>query len=433
MAKIKGKITKTVLDKWDIGEDRIMRDGELTGFLAEKYPSGNKTFFLEYVNKYGKKRRVSIGRYGVITADQARKEAESLAAKILLQNFDPLEENAKNKTALDVNGLLDIYFKSARFAQKAPSTQKTDIGKMDGHIRPLLGKRKLETLTPDLIRKTHADIASGKTAKTTKSNKARGVHNVRGGDGAARNVIRVLRAIFNWAIDENLTTENPVTKIKLGSDGVRDSALQTAEEYERLFNALVTLEKTLQISTAAANAIRLLALTGARRNEIAACRWSYVDMKRGVIALPAKTHKTGHGTTGKTKEIPLPSAALAILAELERGAPDDYVFSTDDGETHVQLSTDKVWAKIQKESGLPAGIANHALRHSLGTMLAIQGAEAAQIMAALGHTQLSTTQRYINIAKDARAQLLEQHTAGIAAALGGSTQKADVIKLHKEA
>ena len=66
-------------------------------------------------------------------------------------------------------------------------------------------------------------------------------------------------------------------------------------------------------------------------------------------------------------------------------------------------------------------------------MLAIQGAEAAQIMAALGHTQLSTTQRYINLARDARAQLLEHHTAGIAAALSGSTQKAKVIKLHKEA
>src|SRR5690554_4314981 len=136
MAKLEGKITKTILDAWTREDDRLLRDGELIGFMVEVYPSGNKTFFLEYVNKYGKKRRVSIGRYGVITADQARKEAESLAAKILLQNFDPLEENAKNKTALDVNGLLDIYFKSARFAQKAPSTQKTDIGKMDGHIRP---------------------------------------------------------------------------------------------------------------------------------------------------------------------------------------------------------------------------------------------------------------------------------------------------------
>src|SRR5690554_6460437 len=433
MAKLEGKITKTILDAWTREDDRLLRDGELIGFMVEVYPSGNKTFFLEYVNKYGKKRRTSIGRYGAITLEQARREANKILAKVRLEGYDPLEERAKNKDALTVSGLLDVYFKSARFKEKALSTQKTDIGKMNGHIRPLLGKRQLEVLTPDLIRKTHADIAAGATAKKIKSKNARGVHNVRGGDGAARNVIRVFRAILNWAVAEGMMLENPASKIKLGSDGEREAALQTTEEYKRLFNALTFLDETKQIPTSAANAIRILALTGARRNEIAAARWSYVVLERGVLTLPAGQHKTGHGTDGKAKEIPLPSAALAILAVLVMGEPDDYVFSADSGVTHAQLGSN-VWAKIRKEAVLPYGTSNHTLRHSLGTMLAIQGAEAAQIMAALGHTQLSTTQRYINIAKDARAQLLEHHTSGIAAALAGNTKKADVVELKtKEA
>lgn len=428
MSKTTDRITKSKLDGWTFENGRILRDTIQTGFIVETYPSGNKTFFIEYINKHGKKRRASIGRYGVITLEQARNEAKRLAAKIELEGFDPLEQNAKNKEALSVDGLLDLYFKSAKFSQKAPSTQKTDIGKMNSHIRPLLGDRKLEMLTPDLIRRVHGAIAAGDTAKSVKSNKARGVHNVRGGEGAARNVIRVLRAIFNWAVDEQLMKENPAAGLALGSDGVRETALQTTEEYERLFNALTSLEGILQLHPAQANAIRLLALTGARRNEIAACKWKYISMERGIITLPPKTHKSGHGASAKEKELPLPSAALAILASLERGEADAYVFSTDGGATHVQLGS-AVWAKIRKESGLPAGINNHALRHSLGTLLAIQGAEAAQIMAALGHTQLSTTQRYINLARDARTQLLEQHTSGIAAALGGNMKNAEIVKV----
>ena len=91
-----------------------------------------------------------------------------------------------------------------------------------------------------------------------------------------------------------------------------------------------------------------------------------------------------------------------------------------------------MWKTIREKAGLPDGITNHSLRHSLGTMMAVQGAEAAQIMAALGHSQMATTQRYIHIAKDARAAMLEQYTAGIAAAVAPKAEVVDLPRRKKQ-
>ena len=88
----------------------------------------------------------------------------------------------------------------------------------------------------------------------------------------------------------------------------------------------------------------------------------------------------------------------------------------------------KLWGTIRAEAGLPDGIGNHALRHSLGTLMAIQGAQAAEIMATLGHTQLSTAQRYLHIAKDAKSAMSEKYTAGIAAAVNAAP-KAEVVDM----
>jgi integrase len=109
----------------------------------------------------------------------------------------------------------------------------------------------------------------------------------------------------------------------------------------------------------------------------------------------------------------LPSAVQAIIARQPKGSPDDYVFQPVRGSG--PLSLNKPWRAIRAAASLPSDMGIHGLRHALGTLMAIQGAEAPQIMAALGHTQISTTRRYINIADQAKAELMERHTAGITA------------------
>jgi integrase len=372
---------------------------------------------VKYRTKYGDRRMYTVGKSSAITVDQARSQAEKILARITLEGFDPLKQKQSDRSALTVNDLLDTYLISAKFQEKAKSTQYTDTGRLNRHIRPLLGRVRLEQLTPDQVRKAFANIRDGKTACNVKT-RPRGRARVSGGEGAARMAIRVLRAILNWAIKEGYTDRNPAEGLELGADGTRDVVLSSLSDYQTLFDALSNLRAQLQISADQADAIRLLAFTGARLNEIAALKWGQVDLTRSMLCLPRHAHKTGK-KTGKGKEIALPAVALQLIARRTPGKAEEYVFPSSRGShAHISLGS-KLWARIRAEGGLPEGVTNHSLRHSLGTWMAIRGAQAPEIMAVLGHSQLSTTQKYIHMAQDARVALVERHTAEIAAALAG--------------
>ena len=175
-------------------------------------------------------------------------------------------------------------------------------------------------------------------------------------------------------------------------------------DYARMFAALDRLQGEGRIRAEVADAIRVIALR-ARRGEVTGLRWRHVDLKAGLVTLPASSHKTGH-KTGKPRIIGLPSAAQAIIAKQAAGDSDAYVFRPSRGSGPLALA--KAWDKVRVEAQLPAGIGMHGLRHSLASHMAMNGAEAAQIMTALGHRQLSTAARYIHFAKDARQALAER-------------------------
>ena len=217
--------------------------------------------------------------------------------------------------------------------------------------------------------------------------------------------IDLLRAIFNWAIGQRLVKENPCLGVKTGTSGTREIILEDAADYARLFETLDRMEQERRIRPQVADAIRLIALTGCRRGEAAGLRWQHVDLKQGRILLPPQSHKTGR-KTGKPREIALPAAAQAIIARQRAGKPDDFVFAPARGSGAVALS--KAWRKVRVEAKLPEGIGLHGLRHSVASHLAMGGAQSAEIMVAMGHRQLSTVQRYIHFAGNARQALAER-------------------------
>ncbi|MCU7933050.1 MAG: site-specific integrase [Candidatus Thiodiazotropha sp. (ex Codakia rugifera)] len=408
------KITKTMVDRADPEEVRyFIWDVEIKGFGLLVLPSGVKSFLYQYRNSAGRTRRTTIGKYSAtMTADLARKQAKKLR-RAVEDGRDPLEEKKANKEALTVTELLEKYLESARFAEKADSTQSIDRGRINRHLIPTLGKKIAKKLTTEHVRRAFASIRDGKTACDVKT-KSRGRARVKGGEGTARMAIRVLCSILNWAIDEGYLSSNPATGVKIGSDGIRETILESTEQYKSLFQTLDTMEIERRLRSAVADAIRVIALTGARRNEIASLRWSHVDLKAGVITLPPNAHKTGR-STGKSRVIGLPAAAQAIIANQKGSEPDDFVFPPARGNGPINLS--KPWRTIRVEANLPEGIGLHGLRHSLASHMAMQGAQAAEIMTALGHHQLSTAQRYVHWAQDERSQLAEKAASHISAAL----------------
>jgi integrase len=421
------RISKRTVDAARPGKRPVfIWDSTLPGFGLLVLPSGARSFIFQY-RAAGRSRRATIAKVGTLTPDQARALAQEMARTVRLGG-DPLEDRRADREALLVSDVLDRYLASARFAAKAQRTQATGRAEVERHLRPTLGKRRADKLTQDDIRRAFASVRDGKTAATIKTG-PRGLARVTGGEGAARHAFRLLRAIFAWAVSERLIERNPTVGIDFGRDGTRETILDEAG-YARLFKTLAVMERERRLRPAAADAIRIIAMTGARRGEISGLRWRHVDLKTGRIVLPASGHKTGR-RTGAARLIHLPAAAQEIVARQPAGDADAFVFSPAKGEGPVSLA--KLWRAIRTEASLPKGIGLHGLRHSLGSSLAVGGAQAAEIMVALGHRQMSTAQRYIHFKDPARAALAERAAApalaGLAAASG--KPKAAVVALPK--
>lgn len=412
------KITKRTVDatKPEQKARVYVWDTEIKGFGLQVLPSGVKSFVFQYRSPEGKPRRGTLGKHGeAMTADQARKKAKKWQ-RIVEDGGDPLGDKQAARDAMTVAQVLDLWCESARFKERTATTQAYDRGRVERHLKPTMGKKFVHKLTAEDVRRSFAKIRDGKTAANVKTcHRGRAI--VTGGEGAARMAIRVFRSAMNWAVSEGLASDNPAKSVKIGSDRTREVILEKADDYKSLFRTIDKMENEKRLRPAVADAIRVIALTGARRGEIAGLRWSYVDLKNGVLVLPPSAHKTGKAT-GQPRIIGLAAAAQAIIARQPEGEADNFVFLPSKGVGTVSLA--KPWRQIRTEAGLPEGIGLHGLRHSLASSMAMNGAQAAEIMTALGHRQLSTAQKYIHWAQDGRAALAEKSAGHITGALADS-------------
>lgn len=422
------KITKRTVDAAAPDPSRRYHvwDTEIRGFGLLVLPSGVKSYVYQYRTPKGASRRATIGKHGKYTAELARAAADEMRRKVAAGR-DPLAEKREQRKAATVGDVLDAYLRSETFAAKADKTRATDRGRINRHLRPLLGRTRCDALKPSDIQRAFAAIRDGKTAIDEKMG-FRARARVRGGEGTARKAVKLLRAALAWAMREGMVDANPAAGISTGADGTRDAILEDADAYGRLFRALETMEVERRIRQPVADAIRVIALTGARRGEIIGLRWRHVDLKRGIVTLPPAGHKTG-GKTGQRRIIGLPTAAAALIARQPEGKADDYVFAPARGEGAINLA--KPWRAVRAEAGLPEGIGLHSLRHSLASHMAMTGAQASEIMTALGHKDMRTSAKYIHWAQDARQAIAEKAAtvalAGMAASSGD--EEAEVVPL----
>ncbi len=421
------KITKRVVDAADARAERfIVWDTECKGFGLLVLPTGIKSYIYKYRTAEGQQRRITIGQHGALTPDQARKTAED-HREVVRGGGDPLGEKRALREAMTIGDILDAYLASEDFANKAASTQPIDRGRIERHLRPLLGRKHVHLVTENDVKRAFAAIRDGKTAVDVKTG-TRGRARVRGGEGAAKMAIAVLKVIFNWAVRARMMTESPCRFVKIGAFAVRETILDGAADYARLFQTLDRMEAELRIRRPVADCIRLIALTGCRRGEVSNLRWSYVDLKNGRLVLPPKAHKTGR-KTGKPKIIGLPAAAQAIIARQPEGGPDDCVFPPIRGGARVP-DLSHAWTKVRAEAGLPRDLVLHSLRHSVASHMAMAGSQASEIMVAMGHRQMATSQKYIHWAQSARQAVAEKAaTVALAGMAAASKPKAKVLRL----
>ncbi|MGO9398566.1 MAG: tyrosine-type recombinase/integrase [Xanthobacteraceae bacterium] len=327
------------------------------------------------------------------TPETARGEAKRLLGEVA-HKADPAAEKRFKRNAKTVAELCDLYLADAmagrlltRRVQKKASTLSIDAGRIERHVKPLLGGRTVSEVTRDDVEAFMQDVAAGKTAASVKSGKKRGLARVRGGIGAANRAVGLLGAIFTYAVRTRLRSDNPVHGVMRPPDGRRDRRL-TEDEYLRLGRALKAAHAA-EVWPAAIAAMRFLAVTGWRSGEALLLRWDDIDPPRRTVKL--RDTKTG------TSFRPLSNAACDILLGTERSS--DLVFrATRGGEGVVLSSFKRLFKRIAKLADLPPDVTPHTLRHSFTSLAADLGYSEPTIAALVGHKGRSVTSRYIHSA-----------------------------------
>jgi integrase len=368
-------------------------DASLPGFGARRQNSEAVAYVLYYRTTEGRQRWYTIGRHGAPwTPESARSEAKRLLGDVA-HKFDPAAEKRAKRNAKTVSELCDLYLSDAesgrlvtrRRSPKKASTLVTDRGRIERHIKPLLGRRTVAAITREDIEAFMHDIAAGKTAGKTKTTKKRGLANVRGGRGTASRTIGLLGAIFTYAIHHRMRSDNPVRGIMRPADGRRERRL-TDDEYKALGAALRKGE-TASMWPAAVAAARFLVLTGWRSGEALGLRWDEIDLGRRTATLTDT--KTGRSVR------PLSKTACDVLRSLTRSG--DLVFPATRGDGRM-TGFPKLWARLAKLGRLPPDITPHTLRHSFASLAGDLGYSEPTIAALVGHKGNSITSRYVHTA-----------------------------------
>lgn len=392
-------------------------DGELTGFGVRVRPSGSKSFIAVYRTggRNTPLRKVTIGAVGKIEASVARNEAQRIIRQAEL-GFDHAAEKAKVRAEMIFSKVCDLYLAEGCDTKK-PSTIATDKGRIERHIKPLLGRKRIGEITRTDIEKFMRDVANGKTA-TDERTKARGRAIVEGGKGTATRTVGLLGGIMTFAVSRQLRADNPVRGVKRYPDKKGETFLSPAD-LAKLGMALAEME-TEGANPSAIAIIRLLAFTGARKNEIASLKWSELDLERGYLRL-------GDSKTG-AKVIPIGAPAREVLAAQSAIDDSPYIFPASTGGRQFQ-GLERVWAKVKTRAGFPK-LRLHDLRHSYASMGLARGDALPVIGAILGHADLKTTSRYAHLADDPVRQAADGISESIKAALTQS-RSAVVVPLKR--
>lgn len=210
------RLTKTVVENAPTRPTKYsVWCSELPGFGVRIFPSGKRVYYADYRNAAGARKRLSIGLHGKITAEEARKLAISTLGAAV-KGEDPATERATRRKSITVTELCDRYLKAAeqglifgkRNRPKKPSTIYVDRRRIERHIKPLLGAKRVGELSAVDINKFVQDVTAGKTAAVVKTVK-RGKAVVEGGPGTAARTAGLLGGILTFAVNQGVRSNNP--------------------------------------------------------------------------------------------------------------------------------------------------------------------------------------------------------------------------------
>ena len=365
-----GTISRRTVEALPVGErEAVFWDRELSGFGVRVYPSGSKVYLVQ-TRAGGKSRRVTIGRHGLLTPEQARRKAA-----VLIAGIKAGEEPSRNGHASAGGPTLAVmgerYLREHVAVRCKPTTAGAYRHALNRFLLPAFGSLPLGAIGRDQVASLHYRLHKTPTM--------------------ANRVVDTLSRLFVMAEAWGLAPEggNPCRFVKKYRNRNCERFL-SEEEFRRLGRVLSELEAEGKISASGIAAFRLLMLTGCRRNEILTLRWEDVDLEAGELRL--RDAKTG------ARQVALSPAARKVLVALPR-LPDNPWVITGSRAGGRLANLNAQWVVVRRRAGLE-DVRIHDLRHSFASRALALGESLTMIGKLLGHRQVQTTARYAHLARE---------------------------------
>jgi integrase len=357
----------------------IIWDSEVQGFGIRITTGGVKSFVFDY-RIAGRQRRYTIGRHPELSVIAARGRAVGLRMA-LLDGRDPMAERQQRLLEPTVEQLGAEYLIRHALPNKRASSVRDDKQMISKNVNPALGKLRVKSVTTSDVQALHLSLKS----TPYKANR----------------VLSLLSKMFSFAMKWKLATENPALGIQRFQEAKRERFL-TAAEMQALQMALDSYA-----DQNAANALRLLMLTGSREGEVLKAEWEQFDLRNP--ASPIWTKPSPNTKQKKEERLPISREAYALLLSMKPSTGP--LFSGAKGRTRVSLR--RPWMQACRAAGFVEVISVtkdavskpryrttlriHDLRHNYASHLVTNGESLYVVGKLLGHTQASTTMRYAHL------------------------------------
>jgi integrase len=361
----------------------IVWDTHVTGFGLQPRPSGMKTFILVYRNKAGRVRRLTIGRYGQVTVDQAREAAKHYNGVIALGG-DSVMDRKRDRTAKTLDEVFVRYIAEHLTPNRSDQAVRS-AKRVQRFIAKSLGKQLASELKPSDVR-----VALEK---------------FRNNSGNYNLVRTYVAAAWNWGRDFGLILDdarNPVDGVETLPSTPRSRRI-TEAEYRAVFKAINELVTERRKDPSRLLACAFVIATGCRPIEAARLRRDDIYRDRGEAVL--SEHKT-FGRTGKPKVFFLTPLVLDVLDRADalhtvRGVKSEFVFPRR-GREKASLWLAKTWRSIRKRTGLDIEL--RQFRSGFINVADDAGMTLDQIAGITGHASVRTVKRHYLIVEEKRAR-----------------------------
>ncbi|MDC0934000.1 tyrosine-type recombinase/integrase [Gammaproteobacteria bacterium] len=341
-------------------------DKRIVGLLLKVLSSGRKTFYLRYKDAENCSCQRKIGNAAILSVIEARDLARLYLAKISLGQ-DPFLHAPTNPSPTLGSFALEDYLPYVKTYKKS---WDMDESRLRNHLLPRFGNRRMSA-----IEKGDVVALINELAENFKP-------------GTINRVAILLRYMFNLAMKWEVkgVTRNPTAGIPLLKENNQNERFLSTLDAKALLRAInYSRNKMLK------HIIPMLILTGARKREVLDAKWDDFDLDRGIWRIP-------NTKSGKARAVPLSDTARDLVKKLEATVCCDYVFANPNTRKPYN-SFYYSWHTARKDAGL-ADLRVHDLRHSFASFLVNAGRSLYEVQTLLGHSQITTTQRYAHLSTD---------------------------------